>query len=384
MKIDKLSLEELFLHSFDDYSQELKRSFPDPALIMDGKLPVVIYGAGRMGRLFYRNLSSRGIPVAAFADANSALWGETIEGLRVVAPEKLEEFSQSPILVASLLHETEIYELLKRRGFKLVYPLSFSNFHYPQIFVSPEYENMFGAFFTAGSQEAIRAADTLLVDEQSRAAFLNLIKFRLTFDKQYIQRVQGDTRRQYFDDLLLPLSKDEVFYDCGAYTGDSLERFLQFAHGQFRKAYAFEPDRENYAQLLRQAAKTGSERIVAVNSGVYRSSGKVSFLEQAGLDSKITQEAGGNFLPVTSIDDFCRQHDIPTYIKMDIEGSESQALEGAAQVIREHKPKLAIAVYHKAADLWQIPLLIKRLNSGYRLFLRHYTPEITDTVCYAL
>jgi len=95
-------------------------------------------------------------------------------------------------------------------------------------------------------------------------------------------------------------------------------------------------------------------------------------------------ENDSNRLPVISIDDFCHNHDIPTYIKMDIEGSELGALEGAQQVIQTAKPKLAIAIYHKATDLWQIPLLIKRFNNDYRLFLRHYTPEIIDTVCYAL
>jgi hypothetical protein len=69
---------------------------------------------------------------------------------------------------------------------------------------------------------------------------------------------------------------------------------------------------------------------------------------------------------------------------MDIEGSEEDALMGACRAIQNHAPKLAISVYHKATDFWKLPLLIKRLHSGYRLYLRHYTNEIVDTVCYAL
>lgn len=384
MDINNIGLPELFSHSFCDYEQDLRESFPDPSLFMDAKHPVVIYGAGRMGRLFRKNLCAHGIPIAAFSDSNSALWGKLIDGVTVLPPQQLEQFSHGPILVASLLYETEIYELLKRMGFKLVYPLSFLNFNYPQIFISPEYDNALNALFDFNNQEAICSVYNMLADEQSRCIFLNLIKFRLTFDKKYIRCIQSDSKRQYFDDLVLPLSNDEVFFDCGAYTGDTLERFCYFSNNQFRRIYAFEPDRNNYLQLLNGVTRIGSDRIIPVNSGVYRSSGKASFLEEGAVDSKITLENDSNRLPVISIDDFCHNNDIPTYIKMDIEGSEIDALEGAKQVIQTAKPKLAIAVYHKAADLWQIPLLIKRFNSDYRLFFRHYTPEIIDTVCYAL
>jgi FkbM family methyltransferase len=384
MDIKNVGLPGLFSGSFCDYERDLRGSFPDLSLFMDGKHPVVIYGAGRMGRLFRKNLWAHGIPVAAFSDSNSALWGKSIDGVTVISPEELQQFSRLPVLVASLLHETEIYELLKRMGFKLVYPLSFLNFNYPKIFISPEYDNTFNALFDFDNKEAICSVYDMLADEQSRCVFLNLIKFRLTFDKKYIRCIQSDSTRQYFDDLVLPLSNDEVFFDCGAYTGDTLEKFCYFSNKQFRKIYAFEPDRNNYLRLLNGVTGIGSDRITPVNSGVYRRSGEASFLEEGAVDSRITPENNSNRLPVISIDDFCRDNDIPTYIKMDIEGSEIDALEGARQIIQTAKPKLAVAVYHKAADLWQIPLLIKRFNSDYRLFLRHYTPEIIDTVCYAL
>ena len=73
-----------------------------------------------------------------------------------------------------------------------------------------------------------------------------------------------------------------------------------------------------------------------------------------------------------------------TFIKMDIEGSEYQAILGAEKMITSHKPKLAISVYHKPEDIWQLPLLIYRFNHEYKFYLRHYSFGNNETVLYAL
>lgn len=69
---------------------------------------------------------------------------------------------------------------------------------------------------------------------------------------------------------------------------------------------------------------------------------------------------------------------------MDIEGAETEALLGAAGLLGNTSPKLAISAYHFPTDLWTIPLLMDRLTPGSRLYLRHYTREVDDTVCYAI
>lgn len=75
---------------------------------------------------------------------------------------------------------------------------------------------------------------------------------------------------------------------------------------------------------------------------------------------------------------------IPTYIKMDIEGAETEAIIGAERTIRNYKPKLAICLYHKAEDIFMIPLLIHKINSSYRMYIRHYSDCKTDTLLYAV
>ena len=74
----------------------------------------------------------------------------------------------------------------------------------------------------------------------------------------------------------------------------------------------------------------------------------------------------------------------PTFIKMDIEGSEIDALRGAAATIRRCSPKLAVSVYHRPDDLWKIPLLLKELLPNSKLTLRSHMLDGFDTVCYCI
>ena len=87
----------------------------------------------------------------------------------------------------------------------------------------------------------------------------------------------------------------------------------------------------------------------------------------------------------TSIDVFCEQHELETvnYIKMDIEGSEMRALRGAERTIQRFRPKLAICVYHRPADLWEITNYIADRYRFYCLFLGHHSLHAEETVLYA-
>lgn len=73
-----------------------------------------------------------------------------------------------------------------------------------------------------------------------------------------------------------------------------------------------------------------------------------------------------------------------TFIKMDVEGSELEALKGAENIIKNQHPKMAICLYHKIEDFWQIPMYIKAIVPEYRFGIRHHCPaNFNDTVLYA-
>ncbi len=72
------------------------------------------------------------------------------------------------------------------------------------------------------------------------------------------------------------------------------------------------------------------------------------------------------------------------FIKMDIEGSEIEALQGAKYLIKKNKPVLAICLYHKPDDLWEIPILINRIYNGYDMYLRVHGDMCLETVLYCI
>jgi FkbM family methyltransferase len=122
--------------------------------------------------------------------------------------------------------------------------------------------------------------------------------------------------------------------------------------------------------------------ITYVPEGLWGKRGKLAFSASGTTASRLA-DYGNVCVDVTSIDDLLDGKPV-TFIKMDIEGAEIEALKGAAKSIKKYKPKLAICAYHEMGDFIEIPMLINELNPGYRLYLRHYSPGRRNTVCYAV
>ncbi len=93
---------------------------------------------------------------------------------------------------------------------------------------------------------------------------------------------------------------------------------------------------------------------------------------------------GNSTIEVDQLDAVLPEGEPATFIKMDLEGAEYHALEGAKQTIQRYRPKLAISVYHKPEDIWEIPGVILNIHPGYKLYLRHYSIAAAETVVYAI
>lgn len=86
---------------------------------------------------------------------------------------------------------------------------------------------------------------------------------------------------------------------------------------------------------------------------------------------------------IVRIDDELADETI-SLIKMDIEGYELAAIRGCENLIKKYKPDLAICVYHRVFDMWEIPSLIKRYVPDYQFYLRHHSNTQVETVLYAV
>ena len=125
--------------------------------------------------------------------------------------------------------------------------------------------------------------------------------------------------------------------------------------------------------------KTGD--IELLNMGVSDFNGEIPYIsEETG--SRAVQTSS-NVAKVCKLDDVIQEQQV-TFIKMDIEGFELSALKGAINIINENQPKLVISAYHRLEDLWKVPLYIKGINERYKVYLRHHSPMVWDTDCYAV
>ena len=187
-------------------------------------------------------------------------------------------------------------------------------------------------------------------------------------------------KKQYFNLAELYHCAKEYFVDVGAFDGDSTLQFIEWAKDSYDKILCFEPDVNNVDRFCERIPDIRQKKIELIKKGAWSSDAILSF-KNDGIKSGIL-ETGENKVEVCKIDDVVDKG--VTYIKMDIEGAEEQAIIGAAKTIKRDKPKLAIAIYHKKEDIFVLPDLILRLNPDYKLYFRHYTFSDADTVMYAV
>jgi FkbM family methyltransferase len=230
-------------------------------------------------------------------------------------------------------------------------------------------------------------------DDVSKQTVLDRLRLNLTG----IPFAINTPCRQYFEDGCISLGDREIFVDGGAHHGESAVEFIrqvQLAGAGYAHVYSFEPDSES---IKRVAEKTsGHPNVTIVPKGLWSSETELTFYAKGDtLGSSFVivpdnPEGEGTFIqrvPVTSLDAIfggMPESEWPTFIKLDIEGAEREALLGAAGVIRRKKPKLAVCVYHKPEDVYVLPKTILGLRDDYRFALRHYQNGPHETVLYAV
>ena len=188
--------------------------------------------------------------------------------------------------------------------------------------------------------------------------------------------------QQYFEEGVMEFHDGEVFVDCGCFDFETSERLMQRC--KVRKVFAFEPDMENMEKVKKNIKRLNCEDIVELYPyGLWNESTKLYFNASGNMLSKICSDGEEEFkIEVIALDSVIQEK--VTFIKMDIEGSEMKALEGAANLIKTYKPKLAISIYHKPEDTVDIPAYIHELVPEYRFFIRHYFYSPAETVLYAI
>lgn len=217
----------------------------------------------------------------------------------------------------------------------------------------------------------------LLQEEQSRLVYADIIAGRLFKDYLFFYRNYDIHSTQYFERELIKISKGETIVQCGGFDGKTISDLITFDNN-FGKVFVFEPLSENCNTIHKKFI--GDDRIHIIGKGVSDVNDEIN-CSTTGDMMKVTDD-GIDKMKIARIDDEINE---PVgFIMMDVEGSELQALQGAQRVINNHRPKLAISIYHRFDDLWKIPAFIKKMNSDYKFYVRHYSTDQTDTILYAI
>jgi FkbM family methyltransferase len=246
----------------------------------------------------------------------------------------------------------------------------------------PNHPNISGlkrnvTFFYNKNMHRVNAIVDTLADRKSKKIYLGMIRYRQTrsvtdYPFHYVKEPQ------YFINEL-ELCPNEIFIDCGAFIGDTIDQYSKYQK-QYKRIIAFEPDLKNFEKLKEKYE--GNSSITLINTGLWDKDGEVSFSSEGACTSKITNDGGNSIIQVRTIDGLELEN--VTFIKMDIEGAELNALKGAQKTILKNKPKLAISIYHNnGEDMVSIPEYIYNLVPQYRLYVRQYG-YINDTVLYAI
>lgn len=195
-----------------------------------------------------------------------------------------------------------------------------------------------------------------------------------------------DCKNQYFDSELIHFHEREVFVDVGVMNGDTSVIFSKKT--PYDAIYLFEPNAKSQEVSLRNLKNANITSYELFPFGLWNEETVLEFSGVGGTfsitDCKNTGEKEKIIqIPVNTMDKMLENKYV-SFIKMDIEGAEMNALLGAAHLIKTHKPKLAISLYHKPEDLFDIPDFLHRLVPEYAFFLRHYSTGQHETVLYAV
>lgn len=310
-----------FMNTLLEFNYQWKISAYDDFRENVGNKKLVIFGAGTDGRMTYDVLTKNGISVYAFCDNDETKWGNDFCGRTVLSPADVKEQGEDYfVVIASHNHAGELLYDLTSDYFPR------ENIWYPRL-----------------------------------------------------GTIYATTGLQYFDcPELNPIGAEEVFIDAGCFDADTSRQFAKWCEGKYKRICAFEPSKRNYQRCKENTSLINFELLP------YATWNKKEdlYFSNRGSGSRVS-DAGEVVLNAETIDNVLNG-ERATFIKLDVEGAEMQTLQGAESTIKKYKPRLAVSIYHKRSDIYEIPQLIMEYREDYKFYIRHYTSCMWETVLYAI
>ncbi|EOS35245.1 FkbM family methyltransferase [Lachnospiraceae bacterium M18-1] len=335
---------------------------------------IILYGAGVSGRIISNWLKENKMIPAAFIDSNPDKTGKYLNGTKIYSKECITKYFGNAFVIISCGDYAIILNELLNLGInkdKIMYMD-------PKWITKPSGLREFINDNISKLQETF----DILADDLSKKVFLNMLKYKITYDIKYIKEICSDYQERYFDRYLIEDGKIKNYVDAGGYNGDTIDAFIEKFGADYNGIYVFEPNEENVKQLEYNIQKKQYHGISVFKIGLSDKKEELLFDTSSGIASRI-DVCGRVKVKCDQMDNILKDKQIDL-IKMDIEGAELSALSGSREIIKKFMPVLAICIYHKPEDYFEIPMLIKKLCPNYKIYIRQYELSDTETICYAI
>lgn len=338
--------------------------------------PTLMYGAGVFAYVLQRYLEQCGITVQAAIVDRAYAGAENYVELPVLVTEDSAQQLANANIVIGVTNYPPVVEHLQRLGARHIHVMDIPDYlNMPRPFMDQ-------TFVGEHASEFSRTLD-LFADDLSRQTYIASINCKVSENLSYVSEVVK-LDELYFPKDEFPLTESETLLDVGGYTGDTVHEFHRLMCGKYTGIISLEPSPENFKVLESTAQAYGTERVIAVPVGAWDSKTTLRFTpKKQHIDNQIT-ESGPESISVDTIDnilaDLGRSVSI---IKLDINGAEYRALQGARQTIQKNRPRV-ITRLHTKEDYYRIPLLLKSFLPSMKLYLRQRNYMSMMVVLYGL
>lgn len=321
------------------------------------KKPIVLYGMGDGAVKVMNALSDYGLRADEVFASDEFVRGHSFCGYKVKKLSEIEsEYDDFIILLCFGAGYDELIEKISEINTR-------HELYAPDLPVFGE-----GLFTYEYLLENINSAEevySILADEFSKKVYADVLNFKISGKIKYLFSCESG-REEIIRRVLRP-NEGDTYYDLGAYNGDTVAEILSYTGGRLKKAVAFEPDFRNYKKLSANTDSLGFA--TALNAGAWSEDTVLTFSQRSGRNSSVAKQ--GKPTQMRSVDSVAGGEEV-TLLKLDVEGAESEALCGAAETIRKFRPRLEVACYHRNGDMFSLPLLVKKLNPDYQIYMRHH------------
>ena len=329
--------------------------------------PIIMYGTGNGADKVIDILEKRNITLSGVTASSDFVRNRTFRGFQVMPLRHFEEkYSTFTVIVT---FGTSIPSVMDN-----IYSIA-ENHRVLVPCVPVIGTEAFDEHFSETNCKKIEYAYSLMADDFSKEIYKGYVNFLYGGEIEALKSITTPESEAFAN--ILNLSGNETYIDIGAYRGDTVDKFLNYCGGTYKEIICAEPDNKTYLKLIEHCKNL--KNFKALNVAVTATDGVIGFSDAHGRQSAV----GGNKMIDSISLATLSKNARPTYIKIDSEGCEYEILDAGKDILKNFAPKLNVAVYHKSADIFEIPILINSINDNYKIHLRHH-PYIPawDTLLY--